>query len=105
MTLVIKTKIIEEAIFKKKFLDQLSKSGYFGVFTKIDQILESPILLLQKPYTLFSNPCQSVRECPKILKICQITQFDMGFQKINMISRYEKVDFLFTRFSQTVALK
>jgi hypothetical protein len=48
----------------------------------------------KKPYTLFSNPCQSVRERPKILKICQITKLDMGFQKINMRSRLEKVDFL-----------
>ena len=32
-------------------------------------------------HTLSLNLCQSVRECPKILKICQITNFDMGFQK------------------------
>jgi hypothetical protein len=31
-----------------------------------------------------------VRECPKILKICQITKFDMGFQKNNMRSRFER---------------
>jgi hypothetical protein len=30
----------------------------------------------------------------KILKICQITKLDMGFQKINMRSRFEKIDFL-----------
>jgi hypothetical protein len=35
-----------------------------------------------------------VRECPKILKICQNTKFYMSFQKINMRSRYEKGDFL-----------
>jgi hypothetical protein len=32
-------------------------------------------------HTLFSNPWLSVRECPNFLKICQITNFDMGFQK------------------------
>jgi hypothetical protein len=29
-------------------------------------------------------------ECPKILKIRQITKFDMGFQKNNIIGRYKK---------------
>jgi hypothetical protein len=29
----------------------------------------------------------------KILKICHITKFDMGFQKNNMRSRFEKIDF------------
>ncbi len=39
------------------------------------------------------NALISTRECPKILKICQITNFDMGFQKKNISSRSEKVDF------------
>jgi hypothetical protein len=39
------------------------------------------------------TPCQSVKECPKILRIIQETNFDMGFQKINMRSWSEKVDF------------
>jgi hypothetical protein len=56
-------------------------------------------------WIFFSNPCQSVRECPKILKICQITDFDMGFQKINMISRLEKVDFYLRRKLGEVSLK
>ncbi len=47
----------------------------------------------KKPFTLSSNPWFSVSECPKILNICQITKFDMGFQKINMSSRFEKLDF------------
>jgi hypothetical protein len=38
-------------------------------------------LKLKKKFIL--GPFQSVRECPKILKIRQITNFDMGFQKIN----------------------
>jgi hypothetical protein len=45
-------------------------------------------------YKLHSNPCISTRECPKILKICQESKFDMGFQKKNMRSRSEKVDFV-----------
>jgi len=28
----------------------------------------------------------STRECPKILKICQVTNFDMGFQKIKRLT-------------------
>jgi hypothetical protein len=32
-------------------------------------------------YNLPSNPCISTMECPKFLKICQITNFDIGFQK------------------------
>jgi hypothetical protein len=50
--------------------------------------------VLKKPYTLSLTLCQSVRECPNILKIIQKTNFDMGFLKINMRSRLEKVDFL-----------
>ncbi len=34
-----------------------------------------------------------MRECPKILKICQITKLDMGFQKKNISSRSENIDF------------
>jgi hypothetical protein len=45
-------------------------------------------------YKFASNPCISTRECPKILKICQITKIDMGFQKKNILSRSEKVDFV-----------
>jgi hypothetical protein len=44
-------------------------------------------------YKLPSNSCLSTRECPKILKISQVTKFDMGFHKNNMISRFEKIDF------------
>ena len=44
-------------------------------------------------HTLPSNPWFSVRECPKILKICQITKLDMGFQKKNISSRSENIDF------------
>ena len=32
-------------------------------------------------HTLSLTLCQSVRECPKILKICQLTNFDMDLQK------------------------
>ena len=54
------------------------------------QINNSEIRFLIKKYKYLS---QSVRECPKILKICQITKFDMGFQKNNILGRYKKVDF------------
>ena len=44
-------------------------------------------------HKLPSNPSISTRECPKILKICQITKLDMGFQKKNISSRSEDIDF------------
>jgi hypothetical protein len=56
--------------------------------------LEKRLNIGKSAYSLFSNPYLSTRECPKILKISQITNFDMGFQKINIRSRLEKVDFL-----------
>ena len=41
-------------------------------------------------HTLSLSLCQSVRECPKFLKIIQETNFDMGFKKIDMRSQSEK---------------
>jgi hypothetical protein len=49
--------------------------------------------------------CQSGRECPKILKIWQTTNFDMGFQKKDIRSRSEKVDISNRRFSRDSPLK
>ncbi len=46
-------------------------------------------------HTLPSNPCQSVRECPKILEICQITNFDMGFQKKTCFKPIRRPRFFF----------
>ena len=37
--------------------------------------------------------CQSVRKCPNFLKLWLITNFDMGFQKNDIRSQSEKVDF------------
>ena len=42
-------------------------------------------------YTLFSNDCLLNRAYPKFLKIIQETNFDMGFQKINIRDRYKNV--------------
>ena len=61
---------------------------------KIWLLLVKRLNIGKRAYSLSSNPCQSLRERPKILKICQITKFDMGFQKIDIRSRLEKVDFL-----------
>jgi hypothetical protein len=44
--------------------------------------------------SLPSNPCLSTKECSKILKTCHTTNFDLGFQKKNVLSRSEKVDFV-----------
>jgi hypothetical protein len=38
--------------------------------------------------------CQSVRQCPKILKIWQTTNFNKGFQRNDFRSKYEKGLFL-----------
>jgi hypothetical protein len=46
-------------------------------------------------FIFLSNHWLSKRTCPKILKICQITKFDMSFQKINIRTRSEKVDFFY----------
>ena len=46
-------------------------------------------------HTLSFNPWFSVTECPKILKIHQITNFDMGFQKKHVSGRSEDLDFFF----------
>ena len=48
--------------------------------------------------------CQSVRKCPNFLKFWLITNFDMGFQKNDIRSQSEKVDF-FERsvFSRTAS--
>ena len=53
-------------------------------------------------HTLSLSLCQSVRECPKFLKIIQETNFDMGFQKINIRDRYKKVVVFNGCVSQTV---
>ena len=42
--------------------------------------------------------CQSGSDCPKSLKMCLITKFDMGFQKNNIRSRSEKVDYFKNNF-------
>ena len=68
-------------------------------FTETGQYLKK---CLYDDHTLSLSLCQSVRECPKFLKICQITNFDMGFQKKNVLGgRSEDLDFfssaIFTR--------
>jgi hypothetical protein len=54
---------------------------------------------LNEFHTLSTNPWFSVRECPKILKICQITNFDMSFQKKNVMIFFHR------RFSRETLLK
>ena len=44
--------------------------------------------------TLLSNPWLSKSTCNKILKIFQITKFDMGFQKNNMRSRLDRFSWI-----------
>ena len=53
-------------------------------------------------HTLSLSLCQSVKECPKFLKICQITNFDMGFQKKQVSGGSEDLDFFSSAiFSRT----
>ena len=57
---------------------------------------------IYEDHTLSLTLCQSVRECPKILKIYQITNFDTGFQKKHVSGRSEDLDFfLSASFSRT----
>jgi hypothetical protein len=49
--------------------------------------------LPNRPQALTLRLCQSARECPNFLKKWESTNFDMGFQKKNISSRSEKVDF------------
>jgi hypothetical protein len=51
------------------------------------------------------NLCQSARERPNFLKNWQLTNFDIGFQKINIRSRKKIVDFLNVRFIAEPPLK
>ena len=53
-------------------------------------------------FDLFSNNCLFKEACQKILKIIQETNFDMGFQKINIRDRYKEAVFFFGYVSQTV---
>jgi hypothetical protein len=50
-------------------------------FTEKGQYLKKR---LYEFHTLSLSLCQSVRECPNFLKICQITKLDMCFQKKNV---------------------
>jgi hypothetical protein len=61
---------------------------------KLVKILKSAFFVILPPLML----CQSARECPNFLKICQITNFDTSFQKNNIKSRNKIVDFLNGRF-------
>jgi hypothetical protein len=58
------------------------------------------------PHSLPSKPWLLVRQCPKILKIWQITNFDMGFQKKKMFQADLKTSIFFhRRFSREPLLK
>ena len=46
-------------------------------------------------FNLFSNNCLLKKAYPKFLKIIQETNFDQGFQKINIGDRYKKGEFFF----------
>jgi hypothetical protein len=71
-----------------KIWSKIEKLGLFQV-KKVDI----------EPYILYSKPGQSKRTCPKILKICRITKFDMGFSKstlreVDLKRRFFLRDFL-----------
>jgi hypothetical protein len=56
-------------------------------------------------YTLSSNICLLKKTYPEFLRILQETNFDMGFQKINIRDRYEKAVVFVGCVSQTVAFE
>ena len=61
-----------------------------NVFTEKGHIFK---ICLYVHETLTLIICQSVRKCPNFLKLWLITNFDMGFQKNDIRSQSEKVDF------------
>ena len=60
------------------------------VFSEKDRLFK---IYLYVHETLTLITCQSVRKCPDFLKLWLITNFDMGFQKNDIRSQSEKVDF------------
>jgi hypothetical protein len=44
---------------------------------------------------LFMNPTHSLLTCPKLLKLCQITLFDIGSQKTTLEAKLEEVSLKF----------
>jgi hypothetical protein len=59
-------------------LDLAKNLGNWTIFSEKVIFSKNAHLMV---YKLQSNPCISTRECPKVLKICQITKFDISFQK------------------------
>ena len=69
------------------------------IFMKKGKLLKKCI---NEDHTLSLSLCQSVSECPKILKIYQVTNIDMGFQKKHVSGGSEDLDFfLSASFSRT----
>jgi hypothetical protein len=84
-------------VFELLDLDKIWENG--ATFSEKSQYLKK---CLYEFHILPSNPWFSVRECPKILKICQKTNFDMGFQKKHVSDRSEDLDFFSSAsFSRT----
>jgi hypothetical protein len=54
---------------------------------------------LYEPHTLPSNSWLSKTACPHFLKVYQVTNFDMGFQKKRFLGRFEDLDFFYRRTS------
>jgi hypothetical protein len=63
-------------------------------------------LFLVKKFNIVKNDYMRLSKITylKFLKIRQITEFDMGIQKNNILGQYKKIDFFQLRVSQTVAL-
>ena len=80
-----------------ELLDLVKKWENGTVFSEKSQYLKK---CLYEPHTLSLTLCQSVRECPKILKNCQITKMDMGFQKKYVSGWSEDLDFFYRRVSR-----
>jgi hypothetical protein len=66
--------MLKNCVFELLDLVKIRENG--TVFSEKGRYLKK---CLYEDHTLSLTICQSVRESPKILKICQITNFDMGF--------------------------
>jgi hypothetical protein len=85
-----------------KLLDLVKNLEIWTFFREKGEYLKK---YLYDPHSISSNPWLSKRLCPKVLKICQITKFDMGFQKTTREVDWRKSIFNLRRKLGEVSLK
>ena len=91
----LKCAIILLVFMKQNFWSNFTQTDCKKRFTKN---VKFNIFFIQRnhfwPHSLTLNPILSTRKCPIDLKLYQITNFEMDFQRNYIRSRNSKVDFL-----------